>query len=161
VSLIVRPATRADVPRLVEIARRAFLSAFKITAPFALLEQWQKNDREPAWYERDWPAMRVCERNGEVAGLVQPRDDEVNGLWVHPDHQGHGVGTMLLAEGEDEILRLGYDRSWLTCSSYNPRAVQFYEARGYVTARTISTVHPCGVTEPSFRMERLLVTREG
>jgi ribosomal protein S18 acetylase RimI-like enzyme len=159
VPLTVRDATHADVPRLVEIARRAFLSAFGFTAPFALLQQWMAEDKEPAWYERDWRGMQVCERQGEIAGLVQPIVDEINGLWVHPDHQGQGVGSLLLAEGETRILQAGFARCWLVCSGYNRRALPFYEARGYAIVTELRTSHPGGIEELSFRMERTLIAR--
>lgn len=129
--LTVRPATEADVPRLVEVARRAWLSAFAQHAHFAILQEWFRLDREPGWYASHWPAMTVAELDGLVQGLVQPAEDEVNGLWVHPEVHGLGLGSRLLAAAEEQIRRGGHRRAWLTCSCYNPGARGFYAARGY------------------------------
>lgn len=152
----IRLARETDVPRLVEVARQSFLSAFAPLAPVALIEQWRQVDREPAWYRRDWPHMLVLEENDVVVGIVQPQDDEINGLWIHPQQQGTGAGTLLLAAGEAVIAQRGYDRSWLFCSALNPRAYEFYLRRGYAETARKRVLHACGVEEESIRMERQL-----
>ena len=155
----IRTATISDVPRLIEVARRSFLNAFGFTAPFPLIQQWARNDREAISYPRDWVHMLVLECDGVIAGLVQPTVDEIDGLWVHPDYFGRGIGSMLLHQGEDVIRGRGFDRSWLTCSSFNVRALEFYRRRGYRVFRSSRKLHECGVDEESFGMERMLVGR--
>ena len=152
----IRPATEADVPRMIEVARRAFLSAFGNTAPPPLIQQWARTDREATSYPRDWPQMFVVERHGVIAGLMQPTLDEIDGLWIHPDFQGQGIGSDLLEHGEGVIRERGFVRSWLTCSSFNIRALDFYRRRGYTVFRSTRKLHECGVDEESFGMERML-----
>jgi ribosomal-protein-alanine N-acetyltransferase len=154
--MTIRPATEADVPRMIEVFRRSFLSAFGFTAPFALLQQWIANNRENVLYPAQWVQMFVLDVDGTIAGLMQPTVDEIDGLWIHPAYQGRGIGSSLLAFGEDVIRDRGYRRAWLTCSSYNQRALDFYRARGYTVFRTIRTLHDCGIDEESFAMERSL-----
>jgi GNAT superfamily N-acetyltransferase len=36
-----------------------------------------------------------------IAGLMQPTVDEIDGLWIHPAYQGRGIGSSLLAFGEE------------------------------------------------------------
>jgi hypothetical protein len=67
---------------MIEIARRSWLSAFAQTAPFALIQYWVKNDRESSWYPAYWQSMSVAEIDGELLGLVQPKLEEINGIWV-------------------------------------------------------------------------------
>ena len=152
----IRPAAVSDVPRLIEVARRAFLSAFGVTAPFPLIQQWARNDREASSYLRDWAHMFVQERGGVIAGLVQPTVDEIDGLWVHPEFQRQGIGSQLLQFGEQTIRDRGFGRSWLTCSSFNTGALEFYRRRGYRVFRSSHKLHECGVDEESFGMERML-----
>lgn len=154
--MTIRPATEADVPRMIEVFRRSFISAFGFTAPFPLLQQWIRENREAQTYPAQWAEMSVLERDGIVAGLVQPTVDEIDGLWIHPDYQGQGIGSRLLAHGEETIRRRGHSRSWLTCSSYNRRALGFYQARGYTVFRSIHTLHEGNINEESFAMERML-----
>jgi len=152
----IRPATEADVPRMIEVARRAFLSAFGNTAPIPLIQQWARNDREAIYYPLDWGEMLVWEQDSIIAGLVQPTGDEINGLWVHPNFQGMGIGTLLLNAGEEVVESRGFSRSWLTCSSFNIRALDFYRRRGYTVFQSTRKLHECGVDEESFGMERML-----
>ena len=154
--MTIRPATEADVPRMIEVFRRSFLSAFGFSAPFALLQQWIRDDRESVMYPEHWAEMFVLEQDGAIAGLTQPTIDEIDGLWIHPGYQGRGIGSRLLKHGEGVIRERGYTRSWLTCSSYNQRAVGFYRARGYAVIRSKWTQHEGGIEEESFVMERML-----
>ena len=125
-TLSLRPATEADVIILVHVARQSWLSAFEGSAPPAFVTRWRTKDSEPAWYARYWPDMTVADLDGTPTGLVQPAEDEVNGLWVLPDAQGNGVGSALLLEAERQIAAAGHERAWLTCSGFNPRALAFY-----------------------------------
>ena len=152
----IRPATESDVPRMIEVFRRSFLSAFGVTAPFPLLQQWIRNDRESAMYPEHWAEMFVLEQEGVIAGLMQPTIDEIDGLWVHPSYQGRGIGSRLLELGENIIRERGYARSWLSCSSYNQRALGFYRSRGYAVFKSSWTQHEGGINEESFAMERML-----
>ena len=74
--------------------------------------------------------MWVLKEGGALIGLVQPRGDEINGLWVHPDRQSTGAGTLLLQAGEEIIRRGGHQRAWLTCSGFNGSALAFYRRCG-------------------------------
>jgi len=152
----IRPASEADVPQMIEVFRRSFLSAFGLTAPFPLLQQWIRDDRETLRYSGHWAEMFVFEQDGAIGGLMQPTLDEIDGLWIHPGYQGRGIGSRLLQHGEGIIRDRGYARSWLTCSSYNQQALGFYRARGYVVSRSTWTQHEGGIEEESFVMERML-----
>src|SRR5690349_9346442 len=99
----IRPARPEDVAPMIELARRSWLSAFAQTAPFPLIEWWVRADRTTSWYEQHWPEMLVLEDDGVLVGILQPKDSEINGLWVHPGRQGTGAGTLLLRTGEEII----------------------------------------------------------
>jgi ribosomal protein S18 acetylase RimI-like enzyme len=49
-------------------------------------------------------------------------------LYVHPDHQGRGLGSRLLAEVETLVEG---DELWLEVVDGNEQAVRFYEAHGF------------------------------
>lgn len=142
-----RRAQSSDVERLVDLARRAWLSAFTERAPFALIADWLRTDRESEWYPAYFHEVWLAEAGSELLGLVQPRREEVNGLWVHPSWHRRGVGSLLLASSERKMRDAGHSHAWLTCSEFNPRAIAFYGARGYVDARRYSERQPCGVDE--------------
>jgi ribosomal protein S18 acetylase RimI-like enzyme len=155
-TVVLRPATAADVPALVDIARRSWLSAFADLAPPAFVARWRARDFEGSWYPRHWPAMTVAVVAGAPVGVMQLADAEVNGLWVAPEAQGRGVGSTLLRDAERRIAAAGHERAWLTCSGFNERAFRFYLARGYVEVRRDAKVLEPGLVDDVHVMERAL-----
>lgn len=151
-----RPAREGDLHGLIELARRSWRSAFGETTPAEFVRDWLARDFESEWYPKYWRSMTVAEAGGVLLGLVQPMDDEINGLWVDPAAQGRGVGTALLLHGEAEILAAGHRRAWLSCSVFNPTALRFYEARGYRPFRTETKERAGGVVEEMVYYERAL-----
>lgn len=154
--MTLRPAREADVPALIELARRSWLSGFAATAPAAFVRDRLARDFERDWYPRHWPAMTVAEDDGVLLGLVQPEGAEVNGLWVAPEAQGRGVGTALLRHAERQIAAAGHERAWLTCSGFNPGAARFYRARGYQEVRRAAKDRGAGLVEEILTFERRL-----
>ena len=56
---------------------------------------------------------------------------EINGLAVAPDHQGRGIGHLLLAAARQEAIRRGVRRITLRVLGTNTRAQALYLAHGY------------------------------
>jgi ribosomal-protein-alanine N-acetyltransferase len=155
-----RPATEHDVPFLIELAQRSWHSGFAENLPVVLYEEWRARRFEYDWYPKYWPSMTVAEEESVMLGLVQPMNDEVNGLWVDDTAQGRGVGTLLLRYAEQAIRTAGYERAWLSCSGFNPKAQRFYVARGYNQVRSDFKERSGGVQEEMLIYERFLQPEE-
>jgi GNAT superfamily N-acetyltransferase/chorismate mutase len=91
--LVLRPATREDLPAVAELhlaGRRAAGDAFPPPV--------HPDDEARAWVA-GWDLASydvwVAERDGEPAGYARWTATWLDDLYVHPDHQGHGVGTAL------------------------------------------------------------------
>jgi ribosomal protein S18 acetylase RimI-like enzyme len=56
---------------------------------------------------------------------------EINGLAVAPDHQGRGIGHLLLTAARHEAIRRGARRITLRVLGTNTRAQALYLAHGY------------------------------
>jgi putative acetyltransferase len=69
----------------------------------------------------------VTEVEGQVVGYIAFHDGWVDHLFVHPDHQGAGLGPALL----NKALEDGTERKLWTFQK-NARARAFYEKRGFV-----------------------------
>ncbi|HUH05024.1 MAG TPA: GNAT family N-acetyltransferase [Kofleriaceae bacterium] len=80
---------------------------------------------------------------GELAGtpvaqlwidLTKRRDQHIGAFWalrVFPILRGLGLGTTLLARGEDWLRERGYHQAEIGVETDNPRAQQLYERLGY------------------------------
>jgi ribosomal protein S18 acetylase RimI-like enzyme len=71
--------------------------------------------------------VSVAEREGVVAGFSAIHQGTLEHLYVHPDHQGVGVGSRLLEEAKASVP----DGLELWVFQRNERARRFYEARGF------------------------------
>jgi putative acetyltransferase len=94
----------------------------------------------------------VAEVDGRVLGFIMINDDEVEQVFVDPDHHGSRVAALLLAEAERQVAALGHDLAWLAVVTGNARARRFYEKHGWsdggdlpyeVTAGGTTYVSPC------------------
>ena len=68
----------------------------------------------------------VAEEDVRVVGLAAIGADTLGHIYVHPTHQGHGVGTALL----DKTKELRPDGFTLWTFQQNERACRFYERHG-------------------------------
>lgn len=142
--VLLRAGTVDDVPALRSLGEAVVPPTYgPIDAAYAqlMLDQWWSVERLAALMAK-FPHV-VAERDGAVVGMANlgrvsasHRDlSHVDGdrevmwkLYVHPDHQGAGVGSMLLAAVE--AMAEGPEL-WLEIVDGNERAAAFYRARGF------------------------------
>ena len=135
--VVVRQAVDEDVPRIVELFTHGSLVEGKEDsielAPYrsALAEI----DRGPG-------GVLVAEVEGQLVGVcqlivfrhLQNRGGlcaEVESVHVHPDHRGHGIGTVLMRVAAQRARELGCYRIQLTSNNARPEAHRFYERLGF------------------------------
>lgn len=140
-----RPGTHDDIAAFVGLGRAVVPPTYgPIDAAYAqrMLDEWWTPEVFAVSLDRN--THLVAERGGQVVALStfgrltrSYRDfPDVDGerevmwkLYVHPEHQGLGIGSRLLAE--IEALVEG-DELWLEVVDGNDAAVGFYEAHGFV-----------------------------
>jgi GNAT superfamily N-acetyltransferase len=125
--VILRAAGPEDTAAIAILHR----AATRASLPF--LPELHTPDEDLAFFtERFLPANEtwVAEADGEVQGYVAFTADWINHLFVHPDHQGRGVGPLLLAKAMAD----GRPKQLWTFQK-NARARRFYEARGFAVVR--------------------------
>jgi ribosomal protein S18 acetylase RimI-like enzyme len=82
------------------------------------------------------------EVGGIRAGAISIRSPWLKGpylelLAVLPEFQGRSLGAKVLAWFEGEGTKLGARNLWVCASSFNTRAVRFYERHGFIQAATL------------------------
>ncbi|TCC45947.1 GNAT family N-acetyltransferase [Kribbella capetownensis] len=137
-SMLVRPATPADAPRVVEIYVDSWNAGFTglmapIEADAGRIQRWAADlasDRTNWW---------VAEADGTVAGLVgigpsrdplDPRLGELDTIAIDPAYWRTGVGTTLMHTALD-ALRAAYPQAILWTLANYPQGQRFYESTGW------------------------------
>jgi GNAT superfamily N-acetyltransferase len=80
--------------------------------------------------------VRVAGPPGAPVGFSMLKDDELYQLYVAEESRGAGVASVLIADAEAQLFKLGVERAWLACAIGNRRAARFYEKSGWHLAGT-------------------------
>lgn len=128
---VLRPATAADAPALVEILTDTFESTWRPAITDEAAEAFLRENRSQAYVGERGLLFRVAERDGEVMGFVDWDGDFINALHVRASAARTGVGRRLMDCAEAEIARAGWPAVRLETDTFNLNSQAFYAARGY------------------------------
>ena len=126
-----RTAEKLDAEALVPLINRAFEVEleFFTTARIDLAETLAHFDKGK---------FLLAERDGDLAGCNYV---ELRGpigyfglLSVHPDHQGHGLGRILIEQAEEFCRKAGCSRMQIRVLNHRTELPPFYEKLGYHVA---------------------------
>jgi ribosomal protein S18 acetylase RimI-like enzyme len=94
------------------------------------------------WFQPDSEfETRLAVIDGTPIGHFTVHGNQLVHLFVDPNHQGMGLGSRLLAQGEAMIIANGHSDFELHTRVENLAAIAFYKARGWtVTDQLIHTV---------------------
>ena len=120
---IVRPATRADLPRIQEVRNG--------TAENRLTDPSLVTDAEVAWYLEE-AIFLVSEDEAGVRGFAcaNHQTGYVWALFVIDQAQGRGHGTALLDEAIGRLRQAGHRQAFLT-TGRDTKAAALYRSRGW------------------------------
>ncbi len=132
-SVAIRRATPADGPALAALDAATWSPAVTPAARWAADRDFFARTRADD--------VLVAADGGTVAGYVVVEHPtrlashahvlQVGGLAVHPDHQGRGIGRLLVTEAVAEARRRGGRRLTLRVLGTNPVARALYEGCGF------------------------------
>lgn len=142
----VRPVAAADTEKIAEYHHRCWLLSFASLLEPGVVEAMDphgKVDRLRHWFSEDSEmSTLVADIEGTPVGHVTIEGNEILHLFIDPDHQGLGLGRLLLARGEETIQAGGHRSATLQTIVGNNAAIALYESAGWkVTDRLVQNDH--------------------
>jgi ribosomal protein S18 acetylase RimI-like enzyme len=162
---IVRPAAAADAPAIAAVGGRSFTWAFgHLFTPEVLgryLAQTYSVAKIRSSQSKPEHLYYVAEAEGTILGFLKlkrncphpaltGRQWQLQKLYVEPDRTRHGIGLVLMAEGERAWGAEGAACTWLLVYAGNERAHAFYRRFGFLPAG--SEVHDFEHIRVEFRL---------
>jgi diamine N-acetyltransferase len=143
----INPLTEADVEMLAALAREIWYAHYPAIVDTAQIEYMLKQRYDPAVVRSElrrndlWWDKLVVE--GAMAGFAsyflapEPGEMKLDKLYVHPRHQRHGYGGLMITRACDVARRQGRHRLVLAVNKNNRSAIAAYRKHGFEVADTV------------------------
>jgi isochorismate pyruvate lyase len=130
--LTLRPAEKADVPRLIEVGVASFLNFAQDLPGFGKAPEMVPG-AVPHWVGETGDSILLAEHAGNIVGWTKtnPKSGEIEDLWIDAASHGQGIGAMLLTAAEAQVKASGHSCAWLTTHAEKTGAMRFYRTHGY------------------------------
>lgn len=127
----IKPMTKSDITSVSEIVSNDYMYLAKQEGFSPEQLERLLTDRSSPMAIGSWLVNWQCfvaELHGNIVGAIAIWQNEIEELWVHPQHHSHGVGTAMFREAEQMIAKAGHTELTLCCAAVSARP--FYEAMG-------------------------------
>jgi len=79
----------------------------------------------------------VAKDKDKPIGTITLFNNQIKGMFVHPDYQLKGVGKQMLEHAEGEALKKGHVFTFLNSSSFS---LKFYKKSGYRKVKVVDSI---------------------
>jgi GNAT superfamily N-acetyltransferase len=136
----IRPLKADEAIRLAELAREIWLRHYSAIISIEQIDYMLAQRYSPALIRAQLAspahAWRVAERDGTLVGfahaVLMESEVKLDKLYVHPDHQHHGLGAELLEQVRKWTHKTGGSRLTLQVNRHNSLALSAYRKYGFV-----------------------------
>ena len=152
----IRPAVPDDLPVVTKLFRETIHHVSSNHYSPVQVAFWKSStDDLPKWEKRiEDLYFIVAEKDSQIVGFAYLKDGNYfDGLFVHHNHQGDGIATILASTIEQKVMDNGCDT---VHSDVSITAKPFFEKRGY-TVDEFQMKPFKGVTFESFVVSKSLV----
>ncbi|MDF9747221.1 GNAT family N-acetyltransferase [Natrinema salsiterrestre] len=132
----VRAATPGDFEAITAVARDTWHDTYDELEPEMIdrtVDDWYTDDSMPL--EAPGTVVLVVERDGRLVGfthaVAQGDKADILRMYVHPDHQGDGIGSTLHERLIAELESYDVDRVRSIDFAFNETSRAFYEGLGF------------------------------
>lgn len=137
---LLKVESKNDITSITKLAQKIWRHHFtSIIGPEQveyMLEKYQSVKAISCQLEKGWEYYIATLENVHVGytGLVpdvRNRKMMISKIYVKNDTRGRGVGSHMLAFVEDECIKRGLDKIWLTVNRYNNGPINWYSRNGF------------------------------
>ena len=144
-SLVLRQAVAGDAEGIARVRVVSWQSTYLGLIPDSFLQNLNIEQSTVSWTQRlessDQSAKTiVAEIDATIVGYIGvgvSRDPDVSEvgevytIYVHPGHQGKGVGSELIRAGIQVLQSMSFNTAILWVFDRNSRAIKYYETHGW------------------------------
>jgi ribosomal protein S18 acetylase RimI-like enzyme len=154
----IRSAAEGDVPALITLLRRSWLTTWAPELPFAAVQRFAAIDPARQYAESMWREFIVAEDCGAIVGMFHVEGNCLNSIQLDPMRNRQGIGSRLMDEIERRISA-DHPEARLEVRSFNTGAIQFYKQRGWSERRRYQGKE-CGEPVETIEMIKVFLARE-
>jgi ribosomal protein S18 acetylase RimI-like enzyme len=137
----IRPASSRDAHQIADVHAAAWRNAYEGLIPHKSLQS-MIGRRHAGWWQRAiarGTSVMVIDMGGLIAGYCTfglnraralPQEGEIYELYIRPEYQGIGLGTMLFDAAQASLKNHGCDGLVVWALEDNAMAIRFYEGHG-------------------------------
>jgi ribosomal protein S18 acetylase RimI-like enzyme len=149
----IRSPVEADVPALITLLRRSWLTTWAPELPFVAVQRFAAEDPARRYAESMWREFIVAEERGAIVGMFHLEGNCLNAIHLDPRRKRQGMGSRLMDEIERR-LSANHPEARLEVRSFNTGAIQFYEQRGWKERRRYQASE-CGEIVETLEMTKV------
>lgn len=147
--LPIRPAAVSDASALADLGALVFRHTYGVAIPAAILDCYLVRTFAPtlirqaimegatsylvAMLADQMVGYSKCVATTPPPCVTPPQTIELVNLYVHPAHQGRGIGRALLHQAVQQAHTSGFTTMWLCVWQENHTALTFYQRLGFTT----------------------------
>lgn len=165
----IRLAEPPDALAVAKVHIRSWQVAYRSLLPDEYLSQLRPEDRAQRYDfasdDCNAPKTIVAVESDALLGFATtspsrdadlPNDGELCALYVDPDHWGHGVGKLLIAEARRRLADQGFANAFLWMLTGNQRADRFYRGDNWLPDGSFRSDSVWGIALDEIRYQRRL-----
>ncbi|REB07135.1 GNAT family N-acetyltransferase [Sporosarcina sp. BI001-red] len=137
----IRNMQRKDMQQVQKVAKISWNATYEGIIPHDVQERFLFGAYSDEMMSRrlDHSLMLIGELDGIVLGFAnfsrvnEAGESELAAIYLHPEHQGSGIGSALLREGIDQLKNV--EKIFITVEKENLIGKSFYDAKGFKTIK--------------------------
>ncbi len=129
----VRPARAGEEAELAEVGLASWRKGIKPHVNDAVAARIEGQNPFIPFIRQLGPQILVAEYKGKAAGIgaSDHGDNQISDIWVAPEFEGRGAGSLLIRALERQIADRGFAEAFIDVTAANGRALGLYRHLGY------------------------------